>query len=205
MKIIDNIPQNSPEWLELRKGKITGSKLSDIVTLRGSGRKIGFYQLIADKLSLDDESEDGTERGHALEREGIEALSSKIGIDFEQVGLCCHDEYPDIANSPDGLAKIEGKYSVAAEVKCLSGARHIEAWHTKELDNSYRFQALQYFIVNPDLETLYFAFYDPRIASIPIHYLTLKREDFAEDIQKYFEYQVETLAVIDELVEQLSF
>ena len=30
MKVV-NIDQNSEQWLELRKGKITGSKLKDIV------------------------------------------------------------------------------------------------------------------------------------------------------------------------------
>ncbi len=204
MKIVV-IDQNSPEWLEARKGKITGSKLNGIITHRGDGKKLGFYELIAEKLSIVDESEDGRDRGHQLEDEGIAALSEKIGVKFEKVGLCVHDEYEEIANSPDGLSKEGDKYTIGAEVKCLSGARHIQAWHTKKLDNDYYYQMLQYFIVNPDLHTLYFAFYDPRLTAFPIHYMVFNRDDIADEIEKWFTYQVEMLQEVNQLVEQLSF
>ena len=52
------LEQNSDEWFEARKGRITGSKLKDIVTKRGSNTKIGVYQLIADRIAVDADDED---------------------------------------------------------------------------------------------------------------------------------------------------
>jgi len=205
MRILNNITQNSDEWLEIRKGKVTGSKLYDVLTFRGDGKKIGFYQLIADKLSITDESEDGNDRGHALESEAIDAVAEKLGKKIERVGFCVHDKYPEIGLSPDGLIKNKGKYTEGVEVKCLSGAKHIEAWHTQKLSTEFHLQAVQYFIVNDDLETLYFAFYDPRLPSIALHYLTLTRAELADDIAKYLEAQLATIAEVNEIVNQLSF
>ena len=65
MKIV-TVEQNTDEWLELRKGKITGSKLKDIYAARKTtGKKRGFYQLIADKIAIDAELEDAREGIHA--------------------------------------------------------------------------------------------------------------------------------------------
>ena len=69
MKTI-KIEQNSEEWIEVRKGKITGSKLGDITLKKGGGYKKGFYEIIADKVSIPDEEDvpsNPMERGHYLE------------------------------------------------------------------------------------------------------------------------------------------
>ena len=49
MKI--NKYDNREEWLKSREGRITGSKLKDIIVKRGTGKKKGYYQLIADKIA----------------------------------------------------------------------------------------------------------------------------------------------------------
>ena len=92
----------------------------------------------------------------------------------------------------------------AVEVKCLSSARHIEAWLTQVVPDEYEMQAIQYFIVNDDLETLYLAFYDPRLPCKVFFYLTIKRKDLQEKIAEYLDYQRKTLAEIDEIVLSLS-
>jgi len=205
MRILNNFEQNSPEWLEERRGKITGSKLYDVLTFKGTNKKIGFFQLIADKLSITDESEDGNERGHALEQEALEKVARLLDVKIDVVGFCVREDYPDIGLSPDGLISNDGKYTEAVEVKCLSGARHIEAWYNQKLPTDFQLQAIQYFIVNDDLETLYFAFYDPRIAVISLHYLTIEREELKDDIGKYLQEQINTLNEVNEIVNKLSF
>ena len=47
-----SLEQNTEEWLEWRKGKITGSRLNDIIVKRGTGRKLGFYEVIAERLAV---------------------------------------------------------------------------------------------------------------------------------------------------------
>lgn len=207
MKIIDGFEQNTPEWLEARKGKITGTKLGDIVTAKPSSpRKVGFYQLIADRLGIDPDGEDAMERGHRLEDEAIEEFKKDTKLEIERVGLCVREDNENIAVSPDALIKNKkGKYIEALEVKCLGSARHIEAIIENKLPKDYKWQAMQYFIVIDELEKLHFVLYDPRITCKPYHRIEVKREDFGNDIENYLVYQMATLREIDEYVEKLSF
>ena len=204
MKLI-KVEQNSPEWLDARKGKITGSKLKDIVVKRGTGKKLGFYELMADRLAIDTGEEDSMERGHALESEALDLLQETLKKPIERGLFCVSDKNPDIALSPDGLIKNDGKYTEAVEVKCLSTARHLQAYFEQEIPDDYYLQVIQYFIVNEDLETLYLTFYDPRVTIKPIHFIIVKRETITEDIATYEKYQEETLKEINDLLTNLAF
>jgi putative phage-type endonuclease len=207
MRII-NIDQNSAEWLEARKGKITGSKLGSLVVKRGTGKKLGFYELLAERLaeSETDFDETAIERGHRLEDAAVELFAEKTGKKVSKVGLCVHDEYEGIASSPDGLiANEEGKYTEAVEVKCLSTARHLMIHFEDKVPDEYWLQVVQYFIVNEDLETLHFVSYDPRVAAKPLHVVEVTREQVLDDVETYREYQRATLEEIEALLIQIAF
>jgi hypothetical protein len=111
------------------------------------------------------------------------------------------DVSEDIAISPDGVIDVE----TAAEVKCLSAAKHLQAFFEQKVPSEYEFQKIQYFIVNENLQTLYFVFYDPRVTAKPLHWIEIRREDVEGEIEMYREYQLETLKEIGELVEKLAF
>lgn len=191
------IEQNTPEWDKARLGKITGSKLKDIVAKRGTGEKLGFYQLIADRLAIIDESEDPMERGHTLEQEAINEFTKLTGKEVKRAGMWVSSENENIACSPDGVVNT----TEAVEIKCLSASRHLQAYFTKEIPDEYEYQALQYFIVNPKLETLYFCFYDPRVIAKPFFYIEIKRD--TEKVEEVKKIQLEKLAKVDELINQL--
>jgi len=199
-----DLEQNTDEWLEFRKGKISGTILGDVYSKRG-GRKIGFYQLIADRLGLEPDDENRMDRGLRLEDEAIEEFTKQTGLEVEQDGVCVSDFSDQVINSPDGLIKKDGKYVGAVEVKCISPARHIQAIVEKKIPNDYESQVIQYFIVNDDLETLYFVFYDPRVTAKPYYCIEVKREEVAEKIAFFKEWQIETLAEINSIVEELAF
>jgi predicted phage-related endonuclease len=204
---IINIEQNTPEWLEYRLGKISGSKLKDIITIRGTEKKVGFYQLAADRLALIEETdEQARDRGHRLEEEAIEELNKKLNKNFvSDVGIWISDKNPDLIVSPDGGLEDKGKYTKAAEVKCLKAALHIKAFEEQKIPSKYNFQVLQYFIVNEDLEELYFCLYDPRIKSKPFHYLLVTRQELQPEIDKWFEYELNVVKEINEIVERWAF
>lgn len=204
MRILD-IEQNTDAWYEARKGKITGSKLKDIVVKRGTGRKVGFYELLADKLAAEEPEENAMDRGGRLEDVAVESFATMTGKTIERVGLCVADFNEGIAVSPDGLIRNDGKYTGAVEVKCLSAARHLQALIEQAVPDEYYYQVLQYFIVNEDLETLYFVFYDPRITIKPLHYLTVTRESLYDDVETYKTYQIETMAEVNRIIEELAF
>lgn len=196
--------KNSDEWLEWRKGKITGSRLKDIVVKRGTKMKLGFYEIIAERLAVPHELDNETaiERGHILEPEAIDNFTSITGLEVNtDCGVWISDDNDFIAISPDG----EIDENQAVEVKCLSSAKHLEAFFTQKVPSEYEEQMMQYFLVNEKLQILYFVFYDPRIPAKSLHYLTINREDIEEDIQYLKDYQTQILKDIDEKINQLTF
>lgn len=206
MKIY-NHEQRSDEWYEARRGVITGSRLKNIIKTRGTGRKIGFYEVLAERLTgLPSDDETPLERGVRLEPEAFEKFKETIGKDVEEVGLCISKDCPHIGVSPDGLIKnAKGKYTEAVEIKCLSTSRHLQALIEQVIPTDYKYQVVQYFIVNPDLKKLYFVFYDPRLTQKPMHWIEVHRKDIKEDIAAYLEYQTNVLQEIDDYIIELSF
>ena len=195
--------EDEASWLADRNGKITGTKLKDIISLRKmEGKKKGFYQIIAEKVLVpEDGIENPMERGKRLEGEAIARFEkeTKKKVDNSLV-MWISDDNEDMAISPDGII---GK-TEAIEVKCVNAASHIEAWLTQEIPSEYEFQVLQYFIINEKLKTLYFAFFDPRIPAKDFFYLTVERETLAEDIEKYKAIEIETLKEINKIVKTLT-
>jgi putative phage-type endonuclease len=193
--------QNREEWLQARRGKITGTRVKDLIVLRGTGKKKGFYELIAERLAVEPDGENPMERGSRLEPEAIERFAKETGkeVDTDLV-IWTRDDNESIAISPDGaIGKTE-----AIETKCLSSASHLEAYLTQEVPDEYKYQKIQYFVVNDKLKTLYFAFYDPRILVKDFFFLIIKREDIEDEIKASLEYQEKSLQEVDDIVNKLS-
>ena len=194
--------ESREEWLAARRGKITGSRLKDIIVKRGTGRKIGFYELIAERLGVPADDENPMDRGTRLEEEAVARFVEETGkkVDTSLV-IWTRDDNESIAISPDGfIGKTE-----AVEAKCLSSARHIEALLTQKVPDEYEMQKLQYFIVNDKLKTLHFAFYDPRILAKPFFVIDIKREEVKEEVAQYLEYEHQIIKDVNDAVNQLTF
>lgn len=190
--------------MEARKTKITGSRLKDIVVLRGTGKKLGFYELIAERLALPhDEEISPMDRGSELEKTAIERFEKETGkkVNTDKV-IWVRDDNESIAVSPDGSVENAPE---AVEVKCLASARHIEALLTKEIPKDYDFQVLQYFIVNDKLEKLHFVFFDPELSVKEFFYYTIDRASVQARVDEYLAYERATIAEVNEIVNSLSF
>ena len=145
------------------------------------------------------------DRGHRLEDEAVEFFESETGKNVTKAGFCVSDFSDSIALSPDGLIGEGNAFTEALEIKCLGSARHIQAVIENEIPEEYILQALQYFVVIEELQTLHFVFYDPRMVARPYHCIDLRRQDVAEDVVKYRQYQLDTLEEIDRIVSELEF
>lgn len=195
--------ETQEEWLEGRRGKITGSRLKDIVVKRGTGEKIGYYELIAERIAVQSDGENAMDRGHRLEEEAIEVFSKKTGLTIDtSLVIWERDDNRSIAISPDGFSG----NNIAVEVKCLSSARHIEAKLTGEYPKEYHEQIVQYFIVNDDLEILYFIMYDPRMPeNLKLLTFEITRGQVEEEITSLKKYQEDKLTEINRIVAELTF
>lgn len=193
---------NKEDWLLARRGKITGTRVKDLIVKRGTGKKKGFYELIAERIAVVPDGQNPMDRGVELEPQAIERFIKETSkkVDTSLV-IWARDDNESIAISPDGfIGKTE-----AIEVKCLSSASHIEAWLKQEVPDEYKDQTIQYFCVNDKLKTLYVAFYDPRIPSKDFFYLTITRKDVEEKVKEYLEYEISVLKEIEEIVNKLTF
>lgn len=199
MKIID-VQQGTPEWHEHRRCKVTGTKLKRIMGTLESRTGL-IAELIAEEATEQTKQVRLTaqmERGSDEEEFAVKTFEERTGKKVDRVGICISDSYDWLALSPDGLiADAEGKYSEAIEVKCpdtqqaflyklqnlmplerlgllskkgepLSGAPFCG------VPADYKWQMVNYFLVNQDLEKLHFAVYDARIINTDAKLFTVE-------------------------------
>ena len=168
MKIIE-VEQGSSEWLSLREGRITGTKLGKLYSKSRTADKLyndeqpllGFYQLVAERLATGTGDDDGLdssrERGHDLEGEALARAEEELGLKLRHGDVWMANDHH--LASPDGWTE---DLKTAVEIKCLSSARHVMAMALNEPPKEYRAEYINYFIVNPKLEALYVFLYDNR-------------------------------------------
>jgi len=193
--------ETEEEWMEARRGKITGSKLKGLVSKRDGAYLTGFYDLVAERICLPPTNENPMDRGKRLEEVAIEAFCKKTGkkVNTDLV-MWVHDEFENIALSPDGVI---GK-TEAVEVKCLKSAIHIETYLTKEIPKEYETQIIQYFVVNEKLKKLHFVMFDPRMP-IDMFVIEKTRAELKEEIKYYLMIEEKALAKAEELEAILTF
>lgn len=107
------VAQNSQEWLEARKGKVTGSIADKLLTW-------GEHE--AKQLNHADNSNHSfyTRRGHILEDEAIELYEAIHRGKVQRPGIIVNDKYPNASCSPDG---IDGKWLL--EIKAYAVKKHL--------------------------------------------------------------------------------
>ena len=224
MKIIKVSQTNDREaWLQLRKGKIGGSDAKKVKPLtRGADRTpAGFWHLLAENLAIQKDGEPEQDRGNRLENEALERTAKMLKIKLElDAGMWVSDVNDNISVSPDS-AEPGDKPTYAAEAKCLDSHNHLQfIVQDRRLlknddynpidslkcgTNDFRDQVVQYFVVNEDLQRLYFTLYDDRIVLHHLmHYvITVYRQQVEQLIENQLAYEVETLQAVKDLIKEL--
>ena len=121
--------QGTQEWLSARAGKVTASRISDVLskikTGEAAARRDYKAQLVAEILTGRPQ-EDGyinAEMQFGLDTEPAAraAYEAQEGVLVEQVGLVVHPRIERAAASPDGLVGDSG----LMEIKCPKVATHL--------------------------------------------------------------------------------
>lgn len=203
MKIIRGIDQGTLEWQQLRRGKITGTKLADVM-----GSPLDRLNLIAELIA-----EEGTEqtkamrptpemeRGQAEEVFARQAFADKYKKKVETATMLVSDQYPWLAVSPDGIIPDrKGKfaqYTEQIELKNPNSATMIKykmanlvsgcplsKKHFLGIPCDYQWQIVASFLVNDELKKMYFVVYDARFIDDEhkMYVVTVDRDN--EDLQK---------------------
>lgn len=191
-------------WFAGRIGLMTGSRIKNLMAKPKDGKRpMEYYEFVADLLRKPDYSEENPmARGSRLEPEAIARFEKETGkkVDTSLV-IWENDEDSRIAVSPDGIIG----NTEAAEVKCLESKHHLKMWDDQTVPTEYRKQAIQYFAVHSELETLYFCFYDPRLIALDFFFLEVKRKEIEEEIATQLEFQKNLLKEVDAFVNQHTF
>ena len=157
--------QRSPEWLQVRWGKVTASRMADIIAKTKSGyaasRKNYLAELVIERLTTP-----------PTEDNGYKNQSMQFGIDNEPVARLAYELETgntveeaffeqlddDIGASPDGYVRDDG----LIEIKCPNTATHIDTLRSQKVPNQY-FVQIQGQLLCTGRDWCDFVSFDPRL------------------------------------------
>jgi len=127
-----NIEQGTPEWFELRKGKLTASNATAIGA-NGAGLITYCKEIVLELIGVEKEhyTNSDIERGNELESIARSSYEFQTGYEVEQVGFITNDLYKNAGMSPDGLIGLDG----GCEIKARNDIKHFSLilGETKEI------------------------------------------------------------------------
>lgn len=127
---MEDIIQGSPEWFAMRLGKVTASKIADVMSKgKGGAESAGVRnyraQLVCERLTgtVEETYTNGAmARGIELEPIARECYEFIKGVTVKQVAFVDHPTIPMSGASPDGCLEDGG----LIEIKVPNTATHIE-------------------------------------------------------------------------------
>ena len=205
MKIIETCAQGSTEWLEMRLGKVTASKVSDVLSKgRGSApskmAETYMIELVAEALTgkskpffENDAMRWGTET--EPQARAMYAVNNDF-VDVKEVAFGEHNE--QIGISPDGLIGDDG----LLEIKCPNTTTQLKRALSDDYSADYKAQ-IQMQLWVTEREWCDFLSFDPRLdcAAGYLQQRVFRDEEYIEDMKTKVYAFVEKM---NELIEQLT-
>ena len=204
MSFLD-IEQGSEAWINARIGRVTASRIADMMaktkTGWGAGRKNYMAELIAERLT-------------GQPAQGFSNAAMQWGIDTEpqaraayeffrdatvlEIGMVEHPVIPMTSASPDGLIGDDGMI----EIKAPNTATHIDTLLAKSIPGKYVKQ-MQWQMACADRAWCDFASFDPRMPEhLRLFVQRVPRND--DGIAEIESAVVEFLAELDKTIEALN-
>lgn len=160
-----NIVQGSEAWHQQRLGKVTASKVADVVartkTGWGASRANYMAQLIAERLTgakTESYSNAVMQWGTETEPQARAAYSFFTDSPVEEVGFVDHPAIAMSGASPDGLVSEDG----LIEIKCPGTANHIDTLLGESIDGKY-IKQMQWQMACTGRKWCDFVSFDPRL------------------------------------------
>jgi putative phage-type endonuclease len=193
--------QRTDDWFAARLGKVTASRVADVIaktkTGYGAGRANYMADLVVERLTgqkASSFSNAAMEWGTEQEPNAKAAYAAKTGILVEDVGFIDHPTVAMSGASPDGLAE-EG----LVEIKCPNTATHLEYIFDGKPPQKYVTQ-MQWQMACAGKPWCDFVSYDPRLPErLQLLVVRVLRDD---DYIKMLEQEVNTF--LQELDDKLN-
>lgn len=160
------IVQGTPEWHQARLGKVTASRIADLMaktkTGWGAGRKNYMAELVAERLTgnrIEGFTNAAMQWGTDMEPEARIAYEFYGDVTVEPCGFDPHPTIADAGASPDGTVGPDG----LVEIKCPNTATHIETLLGGAVPEKYLLQMQWQMACRPEREWCDWVSYDPRL------------------------------------------
>jgi putative phage-type endonuclease len=199
------IEQGTNEWHQMRLGKVTASKIADVMATIKTGEaasRINYRaQLVAERLigsPTESFSNSAMQWGTDNEPFAREAYERAKKCIVEQVPFIDHPVIPMSGASPDGLIDDDG----LVEIKCPNTSTHIDTLLAGKAPSKYIPQ-MQWQMACTNRQWCDFVSFDPRLPEDL--QLAIYRVDRDEDLIVEYEYKVrEFLKSIDDTINKLE-
>jgi putative phage-type endonuclease len=199
---MSEIIQGSDEWKALRLGKVTASRVADVVAKTKSGysasRANYAAQLIAERLTgtvAESYTNSAMQHGTETEPEARDAYCFYQGVTVEEVGFVPHPKIDQAGASPDGLVVADG----LVEIKCPNTATHLETLLGQAVPGKYETQ-MQFQMACTGRQWCDFVSYDPRMPeNMRLFIKRLHRDD-----KRISELEAEVAGFLLEMAVKLS-
>lgn len=162
---IHMMEQRSPEWFAHRIGRVTASRISDVMaqtkTGPGAARKNYMADLVAERLTgsaREGFSNAAMQWGTDTEPQARSAYEFMHDASVSEVGFIDHPKIDMAGCSPDGLVGDEGM----VEIKCPNTATHLETLLTGKIDGKY-IKQMQFQMACAGRAWCDFVSFDPRL------------------------------------------
>lgn len=159
-------PQGTEAWKQQRVGKVTASRVADVVAKTKKGwsasRENYMNELIAERLTgvptphyVTPEMRWGTEK----EPEACIAYEFHADVEVDKTGFVDHPEIVNSGASPDGLIGDVGM----VEFKCPTTTTHVNTILSDEIPADHQTQMMWQMACKPERQYCDFASFDPRV------------------------------------------
>lgn len=196
--------QRSDEWYEARLGKVTASRLVDVLATIKNGEAAARanyrIELVSERLTWERMlgfTSHAMQWGVYNERSAVAAYELETGRIVSDVGFVVHPVIADSGASPDGLVGDDG----LIEIKCPETKTHVNTLLQKKAPAQYIPQ-IQWQMACTGRKWVDFVSYDPRMPSnLKLAIIRVDRDD--ELIQKYEQEVINFLSEVSETINLL--
>ena len=202
--MIEIIEQRTDAWFEARIGKVTASRVADVIAKTKTGysatRDNYMAQLVCERLTgQKGETFTNAAMQHGTETEPLARLSYEVAqnVLVDEVGFVFHPSIEMAGASPDGLVNDDG----LIEIKCPNTATHIETLLSQTVPGKYNTQ-MQFQMACTGRKWCDFVSFDNRLpAELQLFVKRVPRDDaFIKQIEAEI---VQFLAELDDKITKL--
>lgn len=200
------VEQRTPEWFQQRLGKVTASRVADIIaTIRNgnyaASRKNYAAELVTERLTGKNTEffiNEAIQWGMDQEEAAKEAYTKRTTVPVVETGFVGHPTIVMAGASPDGLLGEEG----LIEIKCPMPATHQDTLLNETINDKYVTQ-MQWQMACTGKQWCDFVSFDPRLPeNMQLFIKTVRRDDTV--IRNLESEVVAFLAEVDETVKALK-